>query len=81
VDDTGKHEEEGSSHQRKKAYQKKKHLRKHPKHESDENSGKEKKTTWRWVKGRKRKEKDSVVKRVAVGKVEHRQGWDAKEDQ
>jgi hypothetical protein len=41
VDDTGEHEEEGSSHQREKAYQKKKHLE----HENDENSGKGKETT------------------------------------
>jgi hypothetical protein len=41
VDDAGEQEEEESSHQRKKAYQK----RKHPEHENDGNSGKEKETT------------------------------------
>jgi hypothetical protein len=71
VDDNGKQEEEGSSHQRKKADQKKKQARKHLGHESDENSGKEKETTKRWVEGQKRKEKDSVVRRVAAGKMEH----------
>jgi hypothetical protein len=33
------------------------------------------------VEGLKRKEKDSVGRRVVVGKVEHRQGWDTEEDQ
>jgi hypothetical protein len=46
VDNAGEQEEEGSSHQRKKAYQnEKKHLRKHPKHESNENREKKKETT------------------------------------
>jgi hypothetical protein len=33
------------------------------------------------VEDRKIKKKDSVGRRVAVGKMEHRQGWDAEEDQ
>jgi hypothetical protein len=33
------------------------------------------------VEGRKGKEKDSMGRRVAVGKMEHRQGGDVKEDQ
>jgi hypothetical protein len=33
------------------------------------------------VEDRRRKEKDLVVRRVAVGKMEHQQGWDAEEDQ
>jgi hypothetical protein len=32
------------------------------------------------VEGRKRKEKDSLGRKVAVGKVEYRQGWDVEED-
>jgi hypothetical protein len=32
--------------------------KKHPEHESDENNGREKETTVRWVEGEKRKEND-----------------------
>jgi hypothetical protein len=33
------------------------------------------------VEDRKRKKKDSVGRRAAVGKMKHQQGWDAEEDQ
>jgi hypothetical protein len=72
VDDDGEQEEEEAAHQRKK---------KHPKQESDENNGREKETTVRWVEGQKRKENNWVVRRVAVWRVRHRQGWGAMEDQ
>jgi hypothetical protein len=62
VDNDGEQGEEESSRQRKKAYPKKKkkekHRRKHPEHESGENSGKKMETTERWVEGRTRKERD-----------------------
>jgi hypothetical protein len=61
--------------------QKKKHQRKYPKYESDENNGRKKETIVRWVEGQKRNEKNYVVRRVAVGKVKHQQRWGVKEDQ
>jgi hypothetical protein len=33
------------------------------------------------VGDRKKKKKDSVGRRVVVGKMEHRQGWDVEKDQ
>jgi hypothetical protein len=60
-----------ASHQKKRTHQKKKHRRKHPEHESDENNGTEKETMVRWVESWGRKEKNEVM----VGKGKNRQGW------
>jgi hypothetical protein len=48
----------------------------YPEHENNENNGREKEIEVKWVEGWKRKEKNYVVRRMAVGKMEHRQGWD-----
>jgi hypothetical protein len=80
VDDADEQEEERESHQRKKT-QKRKHRKKHSEHESDENNGREKETTVRWVEGEKRKENDWVMRRVAMWKGKHRQEWGVVEDQ
>jgi hypothetical protein len=86
VDDADEQEEERESHQRKKMHQRKKHQKrkhrkKHPEHESDENNGREKETTVKWVQGEKRKENDEVMRKVAVWKGKHRQEWGVVEDQ
>jgi hypothetical protein len=60
-----------ASRQRKRIHQKKKHRRKHPEHESDENNRREKETTVRWMESQNRKEKNEVM----VGKGKDRQGW------
>jgi hypothetical protein len=52
-------------------HRKKKCWRKYPKHESDENNGREKETMVRWVESQRRKEKNEVM----AGKGKDRQGW------